>query len=71
MNSVPNDTLDWTDYAFKVAMINRTHGENQLALDLLEKALTIRKQFENDTDDISQIERVISDIQQQESKLVK
>ena len=68
MNSVPNDTIDWTDYAHKIAMIHMTRGENQLALDLLEKALTIRKRFENDTDDISQIERAINDIQQPESK---
>jgi tetratricopeptide (TPR) repeat protein len=65
INSVPNDTLDWADYALKIAIIHMTRGENQLALDLLQKALIIRNRFENETDEISQIQRAIDRLQQQ------
>jgi len=63
MNSVPKDTLDWTDYAFNIAMIHMTHGENQLALDLLRQALIIRNRFEKDTEEITKIQRAIDTIE--------
>ncbi|CAF0841104.1 unnamed protein product [Adineta steineri] len=59
MNSVPNDILDWADYAFHVAKIHLIREENQLAFDLLQQALTLRKRFENGTEQISCIERLL------------
>ncbi|CAF3653798.1 unnamed protein product [Rotaria sordida] len=63
MNSIPNDILDWTDYAFNLALIHIIHGENQSALDLLQQALKVRQQFENETEDIEKIQRAINNIQ--------
>ncbi|CAF2824680.1 unnamed protein product [Rotaria sp. Silwood2] len=63
MNSIPNNILDWADYAFNLAIIHTIHRENQAALDLLEQALTVRKQFENETEDIEKIQRAINNIQ--------
>ena len=62
MNSISNDILDWADYAFKLALIHKVHGENQLALDLLQQALIVRKQFENETDDMTEIQHLIDSI---------
>lgn len=62
INIVPNDTLDWTDYAFQLAMIHHIQGENQIALDLLQQALTRRKQWENQTEEIDRIESAIKRI---------
>jgi tetratricopeptide (TPR) repeat protein len=65
MNSISNNTLDWTDYALKAAIIHMTRGENQLALDLLEQALSIRNRFEKETDEINQIQRAIDNVPKQ------
>ncbi|CAM2702740.1 unnamed protein product [Rotaria socialis] len=62
MNSISNDILDWADYALKLALIHKNLGENQSALDLLEQAFVVRKQFENETEDIAEIQRVIDSI---------
>jgi tetratricopeptide (TPR) repeat protein len=63
MNSIPNDTLDWSDYAFNIAIIYMTRGENQLALDLLQQALIIRNRYENETEQINKIQHAIDNIQ--------
>ena len=63
MNSVSNDTLDWANYAFSIALIHIAREENQLALSLLKQALAIRKRFENDSDEIGKIQRAIDNIQ--------
>ncbi|CAF0979153.1 unnamed protein product [Rotaria sp. Silwood1] len=65
MNSISNNNLDWADYAFNLALIHTIHGENELAIDLLEQALAVRKQFENETEDIEKIQRAIGNIQKQ------
>lgn len=62
LSSIPNDTLDWADYAYRLAVLCRIHGENQSALDLLQQALSIRMRFEHDTDDIEIIKRTIDAI---------
>lgn len=59
MNTIPKDTLDWADYAFNVAIIHMTRGENQQALNLLQQALTIRNRFENQADELEKIQRAI------------
>lgn len=62
MNIIPHETLDWTDYAFQLAMIHQIRGENHLALDLLQQALTIRKQWANQSEEIDRIECAIKQI---------
>ncbi|CAF2345544.1 unnamed protein product [Rotaria sp. Silwood2] len=65
MNCAPDNTIDWATYAFHVAIIHVVHGEKQLALELLQKALHIRKQVEKYSQEIDQIQRAIDNIQQQ------
>ena len=62
MDTVPNDILDWANYACHVAIMYTIHGENQSALDLLQCALTLRKKFENETEEINKIQRTIDNI---------
>ena len=63
MNSVPNSILDWTDYAYHVALMHIIHGQNQSALDLLHQALTLRKQLESETAGINKIQHAIDNIE--------
>jgi hypothetical protein len=63
MNCVPNDTLDWATYAFSVALLHIACGENHSALGLLEQALTTRKRFETDSNEITKIQLAIGNIQ--------
>jgi hypothetical protein len=63
MDSIPNDTLDWTDYAFNAAIIHMTRGENQLALELLRQALITRNRFEKETEEITKIQCAIDTIE--------
>jgi tetratricopeptide (TPR) repeat protein len=63
MDFVPNNILDWTDYAYHVALIHIIRGENQSALDLLQQALTLRKQLENETEGINKIQHTINNIE--------
>ncbi|CAF0822556.1 unnamed protein product [Rotaria sp. Silwood1] len=65
MHYAPDNTIDWATYAFHVAVIHMVHGERQLALELLQKSLRIRKQVENQSQEIDQIQRAIDSIQQQ------
>jgi pSer/pThr/pTyr-binding forkhead associated (FHA) protein len=66
MDCIPNDTLDWATYAFQIAILQMTCGENQSALNLLQQALTIRKRFEKETDQINELQRAIDVIQRHE-----
>jgi tetratricopeptide (TPR) repeat protein len=59
----PNDTLDWATYAYQLAVLHMVHGERQLALDLFQKAIHIRKQLEKKSEEIDQIQRAIDTIQ--------
>ena len=68
MNTAPNETLDWTDYAWQMAMIHRIRGEHPFALDLLQRTLTIRKQFETHSNEIDRIENAIKQISSEHSK---
>lgn len=54
-----NDTLEWATYAHRSALIHTVRGQHAIALDLLRKALQIRKAVERQSDDIEQIERAI------------
>jgi tetratricopeptide (TPR) repeat protein len=65
MSYTPNDTVDWATYAYQVAIVHKNRGEQQQALDLLQKAIRVRKQLENDSQEINQMQRDIDDIQQQ------
>ncbi|CAF1018440.1 unnamed protein product [Adineta steineri] len=60
MNSVPNNILDWADYAVPVATTHLVRGENQLAIDLLQQALTLRQRFEKDTEQIFRIKNLLA-----------
>ena len=62
MDSIPDNIPDWADYAFYLSLLHRIHGENHLALDLLQRALAVRKEFENDTEQINRIQRTIDHI---------
>jgi tetratricopeptide (TPR) repeat protein len=64
MDSIPNSILDWANYARHVAVMYTIRGENQSALDLLQQALTLRKQFENETEEIHKIQHAIDNIEQ-------
>lgn len=68
MNTAPTNTLDWADYTGKVAMIHQIRGENQIALDLFQRVLTVRKQLENQSDEIDRIEDTIQELSFERSK---
>lgn len=68
MNTAPSNTLDWTDYASKIAMIHQIRGENQIALDLFQRVLIVRKQLENQSDEIDRIEHIIQQLSCEHSK---
>jgi len=61
----PDDTLDWATYAYHIAVIHMIHGQRQLALDLLKKAIHIRTSLEKNSQEIDQIQRAIDNIQLQ------
>jgi tetratricopeptide (TPR) repeat protein len=63
----PDDTLDWATYAFHVAIVHMVHGEQQQALEMLIKALHIRKQIEKHSAEIDQLQRAIDKVQQKTS----
>lgn len=65
MSYTPNNTLEWATYAYNVAVINLIRGEDRLALDLLNEAIQIRKQIENTSDEINNIQTTIDNIQPQ------
>jgi tetratricopeptide (TPR) repeat protein len=65
MMNTPNDTLDWATYAYNVAVIHLIHGQRQSALDLLLKAIHIRKQLEKNSEEIDQLQRAIDNVQSQ------
>ena len=64
MACTPDDTLDWATYALHSARIHMVRGENQVALDLLQKTLLIRIPLERESEEIDQIQRTITMIQQ-------
>ena len=59
----PENTLEWATYAFHLAIVHRVHGEQQLALDLLHKALETRKKLEKSSEEIDRLHQTIDDIQ--------
>lgn len=59
----PENTIDWATYAFNLATVHITHGERQLAHELLEKALEIRRQLEHESRQIEEIQKVINTLQ--------
>ncbi len=59
----PNDTLDWATYAHHLADIHIIQGQQQLALDLLQKASHIRKRLETNSQEIDLIQQAINNIQ--------
>lgn len=63
INAVPNDSLDWSNYAFSLALLHIKKGENQLAYALLQNALKNHKRNENNTEDIKKIQSTIDQIQ--------
>ncbi|UJR27993.1 hypothetical protein I4U23_009251 [Adineta vaga] len=63
MICTPDNTLDWATYAFRSALIHMVHRRKQQALELLEKALHIRKELEKQSDDIDEIQRAINQLQ--------
>jgi tetratricopeptide (TPR) repeat protein len=67
MMYAPDDTLDWATYAFYAALVHIARGERQLALELLQKALNIRKPLEKTSEDIDRIQLTIDKLQQQTS----
>jgi len=67
MMYIPNDTLDWAAYAYNLADIHMVHGQRQLALDLLQKAIHIRKLLEKNSQEIDQLQLAIENIQSQAS----
>lgn len=60
MDAIPNDSLDWTEYASCLAIIHMTRGENQLALNLFEQALSIRKELEKESEEINKLQAIIN-----------
>ncbi|CAF1532672.1 unnamed protein product [Adineta steineri] len=65
MMYTPDNTLEWATYALRSALIHMTYGEKQSALELLQPALYISKQHEEDSQDIGQIQQAIDQIQRQ------
>jgi len=59
----PNDTLDWATYARHLADIHIIQGQQQSALDLLQKAIHIRKRLEINSQEIDLIQQAINKIQ--------
>lgn len=58
----PPSTLDWATYACCLADIYAVRGDHSLALDLLQRAIVIRKQLENNSQEINQIQQTIDRI---------
>ncbi|UJR21427.1 hypothetical protein I4U23_024513 [Adineta vaga] len=63
MNCVPNDILDWADYSYHIAKIHLARGENQLALSLLQQSLILRKRYEEESEEIDNLQHAINNIQ--------
>ena len=59
----PENTLEWATYAFHLAVVHQVHGEQQLALDILHKALETRKKLEESSEEIDRLHQTIEDIQ--------
>ena len=59
----PNDTLDWAMYAYELADIHIVQGQQQLAFDLLQKAINIRRRLETNSTEIDRIQQTIDKIQ--------
>ena len=64
MECLKNDALDRAIYAASLAMIHIDLGEHSSALERLQEALAVRKRFEQDTEEIQQLQRLIDQIQQ-------
>lgn len=62
MMYTPNDTVDWAIYACRLADIYITRDNQSCAVGLLQRAIDIRKQLENQTEEINQIQEVIDRI---------
>ena len=58
MDGVSTDVLDRAIYAKNIAMIHMIRGEHHLALELIKEALTIRRKFEGNTDEITNLESI-------------
>ncbi|CAF2103310.1 unnamed protein product [Rotaria magnacalcarata] len=67
MTFTPDNTIDWATYAFHVAVVHVIHGEERIALELLQKAIAIRKQLEHHSQEIDQLQKAIDKIQAQTS----
>jgi tetratricopeptide (TPR) repeat protein len=61
-------TLDWATYACRLAEIYIAHDDHSSALDLLQKALDIRKQLETNSQEIIQIQQTIDRVRLLSSK---
>ena len=61
------ETLDWTNYAYHLAMIYQTTDEQQAARELLEKALEIRIKFEVDGEYIDRLKQAMDMMHQSTS----
>ena len=58
----PNDTLDWARYACRLADIYITRGNQPSALELLQRAIDVRKHLENQSEEINEIQEIIDRI---------
>lgn len=62
MNYISNQTVQWADYAYELALIYLNQAEKQKALDLLEKSLKIREQFQQSNEEIQRIQTMLHEI---------
>lgn len=63
MEGIPSSTLDRAICAYRVSMIRLVRGDYPSAHESINEALTIRRQFEEDSDELSQWERTLESIQ--------
>ena len=64
MQCLPRDAPDRAIYAHRLGKVYMDLSEHSSALELLREALALRKRFEEDTEDVHQLQRSIDQIQQ-------
>lgn len=63
MQCLSNDVPDRAIYAHSLGKVQMELGEHAAALELLREALALRKRFEQDTEEVHQLQRSIDQIQ--------
>lgn len=67
MKYTMRNSIEWTDYAYALALLHQTTGESGLALELLDKALEVRLTHEDHGETIDRFKQTIENLRQNET----